>query len=391
MERVLIVDDEPNVLQGLRRQLRNEFDLELAVGGAEGIQAAKDLGPFAVVVSDMRMPGIGGVELLKWVKAHYPDTVRMVLTGHADLESAVQAVNEGHIFRFLTKPCSSEQMIDAVNAGVRQYQLLVSERDLLERTLRESIRVLSEVLSLVHPEAFSRTHRVAAFVGKVVRSMGLDDPWEFEVAALLSQLGCISVPSETVLKAYSGESLSGPEKTLFDRHPAVAAELLTRIPRLESVAAMIKGQRQDPADSPACDPTTPQGRRLFGARLLRIALGLDVLLSSGMDFNRALSELAQVRRYDPKLLESLRPFKMEVGGTVLRNLAVREIRPGMILDQNLHARNGVLLATKGWEITPALIQRLRGFAETSGLDEPIRVLCRVESQETVSSEWMAPR
>ena len=113
-----------------------------------------------------------------------------------------------------------------------------------------------------------------------------------------------------------------------------------------------------------------------------------MMLTSGSDFAEAMGRLQREGRYDPKLLELIRPFRMEEGATVVRNLAVSELRAGMILDQDLHARSGVLLATKGWEITPPLIQRLRGFAETSGLDEPIRVLCAASTDDIAPLEWL---
>ena len=99
--RVLFVDDEPKVLDGIRRQLRNRLDVETANGAAAGLALIESKGPFAVVVSDMRMPEMNGARFLAKVNEIAPDTVRMVLSGQADLDSTVAAVNEGHIFRFL--------------------------------------------------------------------------------------------------------------------------------------------------------------------------------------------------------------------------------------------------------------------------------------------------
>ena len=102
---ILCVDDDANLLEGLKRQLRKQFTLETALSGEAGLVVVKEDGPFAVVVSDMRMPGMNGARFLAQVRAMAPDTVRILLTGQTDIQDAIVAVNEGHIFRFLTKPC----------------------------------------------------------------------------------------------------------------------------------------------------------------------------------------------------------------------------------------------------------------------------------------------
>src|SRR5882672_12238327 len=144
-EKVLFVDDEPPVLEGYQRLLRREFEVETAVGGEQGLTSIQGRGPYALVVSDMRMPGMDGVQFLSRVKQLAPDTVRMVLTGQADMTAAMNAVNEGNIFRFLTKPCDKETLSKAITTGFVQYRLVMAEKVLLENTLMGSIKVLSDV------------------------------------------------------------------------------------------------------------------------------------------------------------------------------------------------------------------------------------------------------
>ena len=130
-EKILCVDDEPNILEAYRRTLRKRFELDVACGGEEALQAIAQRGPYAVLVADMRMPGMNGVELLAKVRQIAPLTVRMMLTGNTDLQTAIDAVNQGHIFRFLTKPCSPEDFANALEAGLEQHRLLTAERQLL--------------------------------------------------------------------------------------------------------------------------------------------------------------------------------------------------------------------------------------------------------------------
>jgi PAS domain S-box-containing protein len=132
-EKILLVDDDPAVLDGLRR-VQHGMKIETAVGGECGLEILQTNGPFAVVVSDMRMPLMDGVQFLAKVKAFAPSTVRMMLTGHADLDTAIAAVNEGSIFRFLTKPCSKETFKTAIHDALAQHRSAMAERSLLEKT-----------------------------------------------------------------------------------------------------------------------------------------------------------------------------------------------------------------------------------------------------------------
>jgi len=192
-EKILLVDDDSNILDGYRRSLSREFLMETALGGQPALAMAAENGPYAVVVSDMRMPGMDGIQLLSKIRALSPDTIRVMLTGNADMETAVNAINEGSIFRFLNKPCSKEAMAKTLTAALVQYRLVTAEKQLLEQTLSGSLQVLTEVLSLVNPAAFSRAERARRYIHHIVTVMKLGNPWQYEVAAMLSQLGCVTL------------------------------------------------------------------------------------------------------------------------------------------------------------------------------------------------------
>jgi DNA-binding NtrC family response regulator len=203
-EQILLVDDEPSLLDGLRRVLSNEFSVHTASGGDAGLNSLTESGPFAVVVSDMRMPGMNGVQFLRMVRERWPETVRLMLTGNADIQTAIDAVNEGSVFRFLTKPCAEDILRDALKAAMAQHGLIIAERELLEKTLHGCIKVLTEILALVNPAAFSRTSRVHLTVKHMATRLGLRDSWRYEVAAMLSQIGCVAFDTETVEAVCAG-------------------------------------------------------------------------------------------------------------------------------------------------------------------------------------------
>src|SRR5581483_8774865 len=188
------------------------------------------------------MPGMDGIEFLTRVRNVSPDTVRMMLTGQADMTDAIAAVNQGHIFQFLTKPCPSEMLLRALTAALEQYRLIRAERELLEKTLHGTIEILSDILSLVNPPAFGRAHRILRYVRHMVRKLNLPDVWQYEIAAMLSQIGCVTIPPDLLDKVYAAEALSPEEAKILAGRSLTGHKLLSRIPRLEAVAGMISMQ-----------------------------------------------------------------------------------------------------------------------------------------------------
>lgn len=304
-EKILFVDDEPAVLQGYQRLLRSDFRVETAVGGKGGLIAISANGPYAVVVSDMRMPAMNGVEFLSQVKRVAPETIRIMLTGNADIETAVHAVNEGNIFRFLTKPCAKETLAKTLNASLEQYGLVTIEKELQESTLKASIHLLTEVLSLVSPAAFSRASRLERYVAHVARVMGLPSPWRFELAAMLSQLGCVILDPETMDAAYNGKPLSPVDQSHYNSHPEVARRLLENIPRMEPIAWMIAHQHQSaPIQGDIAGRENADLR--LGAAILRVTVAFDELLRQGKSRTEAAHRLTKrFKNLDAKIFYAL--------------------------------------------------------------------------------------
>ena len=118
---VLIVDDDANLIASLKRRLGRRFQVSTALSGEEGLALMRDEGPFAVVISDQRMTHMDGIRYLAEVKRLHPDCVRMMLTGNIDLKTAIDAINEAGAFRFLTKPCAIEDLVQAIEDGLRVF------------------------------------------------------------------------------------------------------------------------------------------------------------------------------------------------------------------------------------------------------------------------------
>jgi len=356
-ERILLVDDDNNILDGYRRSLSREFLMETALGGQQALDLAANV-PFAVVVSDMRMPGMDGIQLLSKIKAQSPDTIRVMLTGNADMETAINAINEGSIFRFLNKPCSKEMMARTLTAALVQYRLVTAEKQLLEQTLSGSIQVLTEVLSLVNPAAFSRAERARRYIHHVVTSMKLPNVWQYEVAAMMSQLGCVTLASETIEAVYSGEKLSANEQAQYDAHPSVAYDLLSKIPRLEPIAWMIEHQNRPVRD---VDESERKDMRL-GAEILRLTLAYEKLIHKGASRTEAVHTLTcQNKNFSPEFFDALVELDPNSEEGEMRQCRIEALATGMIIQQDVRTGEGELLVSKGQEVTSPLLSKLKNF------------------------------
>lgn len=357
-EKILLVDDESNVLDGYRRVLSREFVMETALGGEQALKLAAANGPYAVVVSDMRMPGMDGIQLLSLIKARSPDTIRVMLTGNADMETAIHAINEGSIFRFLNKPCSREVLGKTLTAALVQYRLVTAEKQLLEQTLSGCIQVLTEVLSLVNPAAFSRAERTRRYIRHIVAAMKLGNPWQYEVAAMMSQLGCVTLAPETIEAVYSGETLSASEQAQYDAHPGVAYDLLSKIPRMEPIAWMIEHQNRpvtEAGDSEA-------GDMRLAAEILRLTLAYEKLISKGTSRTEAAHTLSrQNRNVSPEFFQALVALDPNAEEGEKQKCRIELLVPGMIVQQDVKSDQGLLLVSKGQEVTPPLILKLKTF------------------------------
>ena len=377
--KILFVDDEPAVLDGLKRMLHKEFEVETAVGGEQALETIHLLGPYSIVVSDMRMPGMNGAQFLAKVRQTTPDTVRMLLTGYTDLNAAMEAVNEGNIFRFLTKPCEKETLARALTTGLVQHRLITAEKELLENTLMGSIKVLTDVLSAASPEAFGRSMRIARCVRHLVSKFGLPSPWRYEAAAMLSQLGCVTLDPDVLQRAYLGEDLSPEDRARFAAHPQVAKDLLGNVPRLEPVAWMISQQlvRESPKSVPEI-PGAAAEAMVFGAQMLRLAIAFDNLRMKGLSDGDAITKLHGRRdEFGPKLLEALRGIKAENAKMEMRKVPASRLTTGMILQQEIRTRAGMLVVVKGQEVTHALLIKLDSFSRAGTIDKEIMVLVPV--------------
>ncbi|MCC7382065.1 MAG: response regulator [Deltaproteobacteria bacterium] len=359
--RILCVDDEPNVLEGLSLNLRRRYRVSTASSGPAALEMLEQDASIAVIISDMRMPVMDGAAFLARVRVKVPGATRILLTGQADMTSAAAAVNDGQVFRFLLKPCPPQTLLAVVDAAVDQHRLLVTERLLLEETLHGAIKALVDVLALVSPASSGRAIRLRKLVTDLATHLGMTERWQVEVAAMVSQIGSLTLSPALAEKIYYGQPLSADERQLADRVPQVGEQLLSNIPRLEPVREILSACAR-----PQPPPAARDDLVACGARLLRLAIDFDVLESSeGTSASLAIEALrGRKDAHPPALLEALAAVRGD--GSALREVRevrVLDLRAGMIVAEDVKTPSGGLLVARGYEVTDRFLERVWNFPE----------------------------
>ena len=375
--RILFVDDDANILDAFRRNLRKRFEVDTALGPVAALKLVAQE-EYAVVVSDLKMPDMGGVEFLAEVHKLSPDTVRVMLTGHADLDASIAAVNEGRVFRFLTKPCPAEIMEKTLTTAMEQHRLVTAEKALLRDTVRGSIAMLSDVLSNLRPEIYGRSARISPMARRLGKLLNDPRPWETETAAMLCQLGFIFLPEAIVKRAAAGKQLSVEEYQTYVTHVELAAELVSNIPRMEDIAHVIRYQEKayDGSGYPF-DEIKEQSIPL-GARILKVLLEFDRLMGRNMTSKEALAQMQKLgRHYDAGVLAGLEHLLGDEGKYNVKMVPIGSLSEGMFLMSDImieHGGNRLKALGKGQEVTPGMLHRLKRLAEIVTITQEVKVI-----------------
>ena len=383
-ETILLVDDEVNVLSSLSRTLFEEDFGEIftAKSGNEAIGIIEEKSVPNVIISDYHMPGINGIDLLVKVREMSPDTTRILLTGAADLEMAINAVNKGSIFRFLIKPCPSDVFIQAVKDGLRYNQLILGERDLLSKTLNGSIKVMIDILESQSPFVFSQSTRLRKLARNLAEAMDLQDQmWEIELSALLSQIGAVTVPQELLFKSFKGKELLDAEREIINTIPRMGRQLIMNIPRLEQVAEAVGDQNCTYVRK--FDPNSPQGKDIpITSRILKIVMDYDHYRGNLLSSVAAINAMkAREGDYDPQIFSVFCTKVLEIDEQIAyyatkpnigeKQIYVDDLKTGMVLARDVIDRNGILIVAKDTIVTEVLLYKLINYFRSQALVTPI--------------------
>ncbi|MCL5959503.1 MAG: response regulator [Chloroflexi bacterium] len=405
-ETILIIDDEENVLSSLKRLFRPDgYSMFTALSAEEGLRIL-EVNPVWLVISDNAMPGTTGLELLKQVRDRWPDTVRIMLTGYADLDSAMAAINRGEVYRFVTKPWDPDGLRLLVRQGLEQYRLIHDNRQMhalieeqnvllkqwnesLQKTVEErteeirqknseleqlygqlkgsfvnTIKILTGLIEFRNPAIGSHARRVADLAKSIASAMGLaeDSVNNVEVAALLHDIGKIGLPDTILLT--DEKLLTTGQRAMLRHHPVLGQAALQIIDSLEPIGVLVKhhherwngGGYPDGLKGEAIPP---------GSRIIAVADSLDHYSKNesrtAQEFIEAQKKPGYSGALDPsaiKALERVVENSSVLGSPHEVSINLRDATAGMVLAQDLRSSTGILLIPKGESIKQSYIDKL---------------------------------
>ncbi|MBF0282191.1 MAG: response regulator [Zetaproteobacteria bacterium] len=369
---VMMVDDEEHILQSYQRLIRRDYNVVTALSGKQALEMISTMGAPPVIVSDFRMPGMSGAEFFSEVRKRWPDSYRILLTGFADFNETVSSINEGGIQRYLTKPCSPDELKLAIAEGEKLYALRQAEHELLNQTLMGSLNMFVSVLESKYPEVSKRAIRIADYVTQMTTDLKIQDPWSFKVAALVSQFGYLSMPPEILQKHLVAKPLSDEEISLVNAQPEVMQRLVRKIPRMGPVEAILGhfktilhiDRKEIPADS-----------GMLGALLIFAAQLYDTAVNTYPDQQgdwhvHHVFKQNQIPEALRPVIAKLKPKKSEYQ---VKGLMLSELRADMITAADVRTTTDMKLLSQGQTLTRASIEQLLAYDVRVSIAQPVMV------------------
>lgn len=309
---LLCVDDDPDILSAMKRQLHMKYKVFTANDGVEGLSVLSDNKHISVVISDMRMPKMNGATFLTKVKERSPHTVRILLTGQSDIDAAIDAINDGEIFRFLMKPCEQNELLETIDTAVNEHQLLTLEDDLLNKTLYGSTGLIDLILHSVQPIAHRIATRIQSYVVYMATELKLSNVQQYQSAAALAMLGCLNLSNDKLEKIYSGTPRSDEDYAALIKHLTAGWNLVAKISNLKLMRQIIL-QLKEGYVHPDLRTTAlePDFIHISAAQLIHIAIEFDHALALSGSAQAAIESMRAQHVYDEKVLAILQAYKLQ--------------------------------------------------------------------------------
>ncbi|MFZ5993765.1 MAG: HD domain-containing phosphohydrolase [Thermodesulfobacteriota bacterium] len=398
---ILLVDDEENILSSLQRLLRREnYNVITNTSPAKALETLRHEA-VSLIISDQRMPEMDGTEFLERAREIQPEAARIMLTGYADISAAMAAINQGQVYRFITKPWNDLDLKTTIKQAIDFYNLRQENQRLFELTVRQNaelkelnenlekkveertqeinrlykelqssyfktIRIFMDLMQMYDPALGGHAKRVAVLSRLLAEKCELqgEELDVVEAAGSLHDVGLIGIPREIIRK--KGSERTAAEKALYEQHPALGYAILNSVPKLDQVSILVKShhERFDGAGYP---DRLKKEEIPLGARIIAVANVYDHL-SARRDISRedVLHRLRKLAgELDPSVvsaaIEVFSAIKKEDRGEVA--VTLEDLRPDMILARELKTHSGRLLMPKDAVLKEAYLEKIRKFHE----------------------------
>lgn len=412
---ILLVDDEPGVCEVLKQVLEREQYHVVAVTDPLLALAELQRREFSVIISDLQMPDLSGLELLAEARRFRPYASRILITAVLSLDAVVDAVNKGEIFRFIVKPWLQEEFIAAVQSGVQRCELLRQNADLqtatqvmneqlvdlnrslakqvklvasqneqlakvnaaLEQNLVRSLELCVHTMHTYYPALGDQIRRVAQIcraIGELLL-LSKEERRVLESSAMLYDIGLLGVPRQVIRKWQEDpDSLNLGERALIGQHPIVGQELASFGSDLNQVREIIRAHHENYDGTGYPD-------QLVGEKIPWLARLLSVAVTFASSRLTLMDSLEKVKNEAGKSLDpnAVRVFlqawtRSDISHEA-RTIALPDLRPGMVMARDIYAQNGVLLAPQGQQLDSASIKRMLEQNRTHPITQSLAVYC----------------
>jgi response regulator RpfG family c-di-GMP phosphodiesterase len=412
---ILVVDDESIVLALLQSQLESAG--YVTVGTTNPLKALEEIKArtFAAILSDQRMPGLPGLELLALARRLQPNATRILVTGMTDLDTVIQAINTGEIFRFILKPWLAPEFLATVKNGVQRHELVCQNQHLqaatqamneqlveLNRSLEQQVKLVAQqngqlrtlnvalesnlfqslelcvhTMETFYPVLGNRARRVFQLCKSMsqVLPLSAEDARALESSALLYDIGLVGVPRQ-LIKRWQEEphTLSGAEKALIEQHSILGQELAAFGNHLESVGKIIRAHHENFDGTGYPDQLAGQDIPWL-ARLLAVAVAFAASPYRDAEAIGKLKADAGTL-FDPEAVKVfLRAHHVAVVPRKERQVTLADLRPGMVLARGIHTYNGLLLVGPGQQLNATFIEKVLNHNRIQPITESLVIFC----------------
>ncbi len=371
---VLVVDDNEVNVDILVDTLGDIYDVSVAMDGEGALEVVAE-DPPDLILLDIMMPGMDGYEVCERLKTDRQTRGIPVIfvTGKVGVEDEIKGFEVGAV-DYIIKPLSPPVVKARVETHLRLRNSERHLKELLEKTLGGTVKMLTDMLSFANPSAFSRATRISHHVKEMAERLNMSHIWQFPMAAMLSQIGCMTLNPDTLERIHGAEHVSPEERNAFDRHPRVGYELIRRIPNLREVAEIMVRQRDLQVETGSGEK--PTNLVLQGSRMLKLALDYENLATAGKSASETLAVLRSNKTaYGTETFDAFSSMiETSVPPSAVRHVNARELTPGMIINQDILTTKGKLLIAADTEVTLPVFETLNNFARTGFIEEPFEVL-----------------